>query len=113
MLKHPERLDGVNPELVSAIEYLAAEFKKIDILVVCGKRTEEEQLKLYKTKKSKVYGPKAPHVLGNAVDLCPMEKGICLWEGHELFKKMREVLGRVIALKPVIIWDKNHFEVKL
>ena len=113
MLKRPDKLNDVDGELSDAVKILATKVK-YDILVVCGKRTEAEQLALYQKHMSKVYGPQAPHVRGIAVDLVPLaDSGACLWDDAAKYAEMRIILGGLIELEPKIIWDSDHFQKKV
>jgi hypothetical protein len=105
---HEERFNGVNPALVEAVRKLSLPF---DILIVYGIRTVAEQEALFKAGKSKVRGKNAPHCLGKALDICPVdENGKPLWNDKLKFAELREELGKLIPLKPLIIWDTCHFQ---
>ena len=113
MLIKPEKLNDVDEDLANAVKTLT-EKVKYNILVVCGRRTEAEQLKLYEAKASKVYGPNAPHVRGIAVDLVPvLDTGVCLWDDTSKYAEMRIILGGLIELEPKITWDSDHFQKKI
>lgn len=104
-----ERMAGVSPKLVEAVKKLNLPF---DILIVYGLRTVEEQEALFKAGKSKVRGKNAPHCQGRALDICPVdENGKPLWNDKAKFDLIRKELGKLIPLKPLIIWDSCHFEV--
>jgi hypothetical protein len=106
---HEERFNGVSPKLVEAVKKLDLPF---DILIVYGIRTVAEQEALFKAGKSKVRGKNAPHCLGKALDICPVdENGKPLWNDNAKFDLLRKELGATIKLKPKSSWDGNHFEV--
>lgn len=73
-----DKLSGVNDQLVSVVER-AIELTKYDFGVICGLRTQEEQLELYNKGASKIkqWGP---HVMGRAVDLMGYIDGRACWE---------------------------------
>jgi hypothetical protein len=107
---HEERLAGVNSTLVDAVKSLNLPF---DILIAYGIRTVAEQEVLYKAGKSKVRGKNAPHCKGIALDICPVdENGKPLWNDTAKFDLLRKELGAIVKLKPKILWDGNHFELR-
>ena len=109
-IKHPERLLGVNEDLVAAVQLLKLPF---DILIVCGKRSLEEQEELFKDRKSKVRGANSPHVLGTALDIVPLDSvGNLDWNDRKKFQQVRDELSKLIKLTPAIVWDANHFQIK-
>jgi hypothetical protein len=106
-----ERMNGVNPTLVEAVKKLNLTF---DILIVDGLRTVAEQEALFKAGKSKGRGKNAPHCKGNALDICPVDSdGKPLWTDTAKFDLLRKELGAIVALKPKIAWDANHFELRV
>ena len=66
MIKHQEKLSGVNPKLVQVV-LLAATICPVDIAVIEGLRTIERQRQLVADGKSKTMNSR--HITGNAVDL--------------------------------------------
>jgi len=72
-----DKLDGVDPELVSVVKRAIA-LTKIDFGVVYGMRTEEEQEKLFAAGKSQTM--KSKHLVGRAVDLMAYVDGKGCWE---------------------------------
>jgi len=72
-----DKLDGVEPELVSVVKRAIA-LTKIDFGVVYGMRTEEEQEKLFAAGKSQTM--KSKHLVGRAVDLMAYVDGKGCWE---------------------------------
>jgi peptidoglycan L-alanyl-D-glutamate endopeptidase CwlK len=111
MLKHTEKLSGVNSGLRRVVE-LAAQKANFDITVSEGIRTKERQAQLYKEGKSKTMNSK--HLTGNAVDLYPLNGGAINWNGFEgLVKLMKEAakeLGIKITCGYDWGWDKPHYE---
>ena len=72
-----DKLDGVDPELVSVVKRAIA-LTKIDFGVVYGMRTKEEQEKLFAAGKSQTM--KSKHLVGRAVDLMAYVDGKGCWE---------------------------------
>ena len=72
-----DKLDGVEPELVSVVKRAIA-LTKIDFGVVYGMRTKEEQEKLFAAGKSQTM--KSKHLDGRAVDLMAYVDGEGCWE---------------------------------
>ena len=81
MIKHQEKLSGVNPQLVQVV-LLAATICPVDIAVIEGLRTIERQRDLVRDGKSKTMNSR--HLSGGAVDL---------WDGKSWDKA---------AFKPII-----------
>lgn len=73
-----DNLKGVNDQLVSVVER-AIELTEYDFGVICGLRTEEEQLELYQKGASQIKH-NGPHVMGRAVDLMAYVGGRACWE---------------------------------
>lgn len=76
MIKHRERLLGVNKNLTAAVDFAAAELP-FDVLVVEGVRTVARQRELYaqgRTAPGKVvtWTMMSQHIGGRAVDLAPL-----------------------------------------
>ena len=112
MIKYDQRLTGVNQELVDAVKYASTKIG-CNILIVCGLRTIEEQEALFKKGASKVKGNNSPHVLGKALDIvCLDEDGKCLWDDVKLFERLRKLISEKCKIKPLIIWDRNHFQLE-
>ena len=110
-IKHSERFADVNEDLVAAVQLLKLPF---DILRVCGKRSLEEQEDMFKAGKSKVHGPNAPHVKGNALDIVPLDAvGNTDWNDRKKFQQIRDGLSKLIKITPAIVWDMNHFQIKV
>jgi peptidoglycan L-alanyl-D-glutamate endopeptidase CwlK len=112
MLKHEERLAGVDSRLCSVVKTAAAS-AKFDITISEGLRTKERQAQLFKEKKSKTLNSK--HLIGKAVDLYALAPGGAIdWNGFDaLVKVMKEAASRVgvkITCGFDWGWDKPHFE---
>ncbi len=96
MLYHPERLEGVDEALASTVRMVG---QMMDVLVVCGVRTQEEQDKIYAAGKSKnkvsKHTPK-PGQKGRAVDLCPLVlkdgKLVEEWDDIRVFHGMLDLV---------------------
>jgi len=103
-----DKLDGVEPELVSVVKRAIA-LTKIDFGVVYGMRTEEEQEKLFAAGKSQTM--KSKHLVGRAVDLMAYVDGKGCWELNvyddlcDAMKAAAEELG--IAIKWGAAWSEG------
>jgi len=103
-----DKLDGVDPELVSVVKRAIA-LTKIDFGVVYGMRTEEEQEKLFAAGKSQTM--KSKHLVGRAVDLMAYVDGKGCWELNvyddlcDAMKAAAEELG--IAIKWGAAWSEG------
>jgi peptidoglycan L-alanyl-D-glutamate endopeptidase CwlK len=75
--KSLERLIGVHPDLVAVVKR-AIEITPIDFTVTCGRRTLEEQKKLFASGASKTM--KSRHLTGHAVDLAALVDGKVTWD---------------------------------
>ncbi len=112
-LVREERLKGVNQILVDALRLTILNLD-FDVLVVEGLRSVERQKELIQQGKSWIKDPsKGSHVLGNAVDLVPIDGLFCMWKDDKKFQILRDELLKYCDLKPVIVKDKNHFELEL
>lgn len=107
MLKRPERLKGVFPQL-QAVVTEAAKMVPFDVLVVEGLRPQERQNTLYaqgRTAPGKIitWTLKSKHIDGKAVDLAPMKSdGTIDWEGKEKFAQLASamsVAGHTLSTK--------------
>jgi len=85
------RLDTCHPDLQLLLNFV---IKKIDITILCGHRTEAEQNKAYREKKSKLKFPQSKHnkVPSMAVDLSlyPIN-----WSDHGSFYMVIGYIRRV------------------
>jgi len=103
-----DKLEGVEPELVSVVKRAIA-LTKIDFGVVYGMRTEEEQEKLFAAGKSQTM--KSKHLVGRAVDLMAYVDGKGCWELNvyddlcDAMKAAAEELG--IAIKWGAAWSEG------
>ena len=103
-----DKLDGVDPSLVSVVKRAIA-LTKIDFGVVYGMRTKEEQEKLFAAGKSQTM--KSKHLVGRAVDLMAYVDGKGCWELNvyddlcDAMKAAAEELG--IAIKWGAAWSEG------
>ena len=103
-----DKLDGVEPELVSVVKRAIA-LTKIDFGVVYGMRTKEEQEKLFAAGKSQTM--KSNHLVGRAVDLMAYVDGKGCWELNvyddlcDAMKASAEELG--VAIKWGAAWSEG------
>mgnify|MGYP000277043351 FL=1 len=103
-----DKLDGVDPSLVSVVKRAIA-LTKIDFGVVYGMRTEEEQEKLFAAGKSQTM--KSKHLVGRAVDLMAYVDGKGCWELNvyddlcDAMKAAAKELG--IAIKWGAAWSEG------
>lgn len=111
MIKHEERLAGINPRLVEVVK-LAASICPIDIYVLEGVRTMERQRELFKAGKSKTLNSR--HLTGDAVDL---------WDGknwHAAYflpiitamNKAAQQLGVKVTGGYSWGWDSPHWQIE-
>jgi peptidoglycan L-alanyl-D-glutamate endopeptidase CwlK len=112
MLKHEERLKGVNESLCRVVR-LAAGKVAANITVSEGLRTKERQAQLFKEGRSKTMNSK--HLTGRTVDLYPLKAdGSIDWNGFSslvsAMKKAAAELGVKITCGYDWGWDKPHFE---
>ena len=122
MIKHPEKLADVVPDLVRLFEK-AAEDR--DILIICGFRGEEAQAEAYETGASNAKWPHSEHnrFPSIAVDAAPVPLD---WNDLDGFLALRNHLELTakdmgLELKPIIrfknyrgkwITDYPHFALK-
>lgn len=110
MIKHQERLNGVNGELVKVV-LLAATICPVDIAVIEGMRTIERQRQMVAERKSKTMNSR--HLTGRAVDL---------WDGKSwdkaAFKPIIEAMEEAAKRLNVKItggytwgWDYPHWQI--
>ena len=104
MLKHAERLEGLNPRLVEAVK-LAADICPIDIYVIEGMRSVSRQRELVQAGKSKTM--RSRHLVGEAVDLWDGKS----WE-RSAFHPIREAMLKAGLLCGVELthgadWNRN------
>lgn len=104
MLKHAERLAGVNPRLVEAVQ-MAASICPIDIYVIEGMRSVTRQRELVAEGKSKTMNSR--HLIGQAVDLWDGKS----WE-RSAFTPIRDAMLKAgdlcgIQLTHGADWNRN------
>lgn len=117
-----KRLDTVHEDLRKVVEEAS---KYMDIIVVCGYRSKEEQDKAFASGNSKVRFPNSKHNVmpSNAVDCAPCNKtGTSInWMLTTDFKKMGKILkAAAIKLGVEVEWggdwkkfkDYPHLELK-
>lgn len=70
--------------------------KHMDISVVCGHRSEEEQTKAFDNGRSQLQYPNSKHnkIPSMAVDIAPYNKGID-WNDIESFNKMLDLIQKI------------------
>lgn len=68
---------SIHPDLRRVVER-AIEITQVDFTVIEGKRTQERQIELYRTGKSKTM--RSRHLTGHAVDLAAWVDGTVNWE---------------------------------
>lgn len=111
MIKHQEKLSGVNPKLVQVV-LLAATICPVDIYVIEGLRTIERQRDLVAQGKSKTMNSR--HLSGGAVDL---------WDGKSWnnsdFKPIIDAMEEAAKRLGVKItggyswgWDYPHWQIE-
>lgn len=119
MLKHDERLKGVNPDLVRVVRR-AASLVPFDITVSEGLRTQQRQRELY-AKGRTAPGPVVTWTMnskhlqqadgtGHAVDLYPLIDG-AIPTGPEKFGEVAQAMKAAGEIEKVgVVWgaDWNH-----
>ena len=105
------RFKGVNPDLVKVIK-LALKKSPVDITVVSGVRTAEEQNKLFKDGKSQKDGfrHKSRHQFGEAIDIVPFVDGKISWKWAHIFKMADAVKAAADELGVRIRWGGSWTE---
>lgn len=111
MIKHQEKLSGVNPKLVQVV-LLAATICPVDIAVIEGLRTIERQRDLVAQGKSKTMNSR--HIIGQAVDLWDGKS----WE-RSAFKPIIEAMEEAGRRLNVRLtggytwgWDYPHWQIE-
>lgn len=114
-----ERLKGVDATLVTVVKK-ALEISEYEFMVVEGMRTLETQKKYVAQGKSKTLNSR--HLVGQAVDLAPLEKGTIDWNNtkgqFDAVAKAMKQAAKELNVK--ITWggdwvrfvDKPHFQVE-
>lgn len=107
-----ERLNGVNPALVSVVKRASARLP-FDILVIEGVRTQARQDELYaqgRTKPGKVvtWTRSSKHILGQAVDIAPQIAGAIPWGDAAKFDQIAKAMFHAADdLKVKIRWGRD------
>ena len=114
------RMKGLKPQLIKLLEMMLS-VTPVDFGIAFngGFRTAEQQNEIYRTKAGATtkdgFIKKSAHQSGVAVDLLPYINGkVDISEKHYdtlriVFEKCAKDLN--LKTKPVISWDKNHFEI--
>lgn len=101
MIKHAERLAGIDARLADVVRK-AATFLDFDLLVVEGLRDEARQRELVARGASRTM--KSLHLVGRAVDLAPILDGQLRWD-WPLFPRINEAMRRAAAdLGVRLVW---------
>lgn len=117
MVKHEERLHGIDPRLADIVRK-AETYLPFSLLVVEGQRTRERQAQLVKAGASRTMNSK--HLVGRAVDLAPILDGEVRWD-WPLFHKINEAMQKAADyFETPITWggdwktfkDGPHFELR-
>lgn len=113
-----QRLKGVHPNLVKVVKR-AIEISEYDFMVVEGLRTKEKQAEYIKKGVSQTMNSR--HLLGQAVDLAPLENGSIDWNNKKgqfdsVAKAMKQA-AKEFGVK--ITWggdwkfvDKPHYQIE-
>lgn len=101
MIKHPERLAGIEARLADVVRR-AAGYADFDLLVVEGVRTLERQQRLVAMGASRTLESK--HLSGRAVDLAPIIDGVPRWD-WPLFPRINTAMQRAAReLGVTLVW---------
>ena len=113
-----DRLKGVHSDLVKVVKR-AIEISEYDFMVVEGLRTKETQAEYVKKGVSQTMNSR--HIIGQAVDLAPLENGVIDWNNKKgqfdaVAKAMKQAAKE---LNVKITWggdwkmlDKPHFQIE-
>ena len=114
------RLKGVDADLIKVVKR-AIEISKYDFMVVEGVRTLETQKKYVAQGKSQTLNSR--HLIGQAVDLAPLENGSIDWNNTkgQFDDVAKAMLQAAKELNVKITWggswknfcDKPHFQIEL
>lgn len=114
-----DRLKGVHPDLVTVVKR-AIEISEYDFMVVEGLRTKETQAEYVKKGVSQTMNSR--HIIGQAVDLAPLENGAIDWNNKkgQFDAVAKAILQAAKELNVKITWggnwkmvDKPHFQIEL
>jgi len=109
---------------IQAIMIEALSNSHVDMTIVCGERTEEEQERAFDEGFSKAHYGQSPHNFSpsRAVDVAPYQHGQIQWDHVGLFdtiatyireandKLLREGIVS-IELEQIGTWDRPHYEI--
>lgn len=114
-----DRLKGVHPDLVKVVKR-AIEISEYDFMVVEGLRTKETQAEYVKKGVSQTMNSR--HIVGQAVDLAPLENGVIDWNNKkgQFDAVAKAMLQAAKELNVKITWggnwkslvDKPHFQIE-
>lgn len=113
-----DRLTGVHPDLVKVVKG-AIQISEYDFMVVEGLRTKEKQSEYVKKGLSKTMNSR--HLIGQAVDLAPIENGAIDWNNTKgqfdaVAKAMKQAAKELnVSLTWGGNWkmvDKPHFQIE-
>ena len=113
-----DRLKGVHPDLVKVVKR-AIEISEYDFMVVEGLRTKEKQDEYVKKGVSETMNSR--HLIGQAVDLAPLENGAIDWNNKkgQFDAVAKAMLQAAKELNVKITWggtwkfvDKPHFQIE-
>lgn len=113
-----DRLKGVHPDLVKVVER-AIEISEYDFMVVEGLRTKATQAEYVKKGVSQTMNSR--HLIGQAVDLAPLENGAIDWnnEKGQFDAVAKAMMQAAKELNVRITWggnwkmvDKPHFQIE-
>ncbi len=114
-----DRLKCVHPDLVKVVKR-AIEISEYDFMVVEGLRTKETQAEYVKKGVSQTMNSR--HIIGQAVDLAPLENGAIDWNNKkgQFDAVAKAMLQAAKELNVKITWggnwkmvDKPHFQIEL
>ena len=114
-----DRLKGVHPDLVKVVKR-AIEISEYDFMVVEGLRTKETQAEHVKKGMSQTMNSR--HIIGQAVDLAPLENGAIDWNNKkgQFDAVAKAMMQAAKELNVKITWggtfkslvDKPHFQIE-
>jgi peptidoglycan LD-endopeptidase CwlK len=114
-----DRLKGVHPDLVKVVKR-AIEISEYDFMVVEGLRTKEIQAEYVKKGVSQTMNSR--HIIGQAVDLAPLENGAIDWNNKkgQFDAVAKAMMQAAKELNVKITWggtfkslvDKPHYQIE-
>lgn len=102
MLRHEERLNGVDEGLASVVRLAAQWYTDGDLVVLEGLRTKERQAQLVKAGAS--WTMNSRHLTGHAVDVAPMLDGEVSWHWPHYHVLARYMRAAAIELGVTLEW---------